>query len=214
MTQIPKGKTEDEVMVIIDKVANRLARKFRFGYHTIDDMKQQARLVAWEGLDLYDNVRPLENFLWTHVRNRLFNFKRDNSTRPDLPCLKCPLDAYDQHCAKSHNGCTAFEDKSECEVHERWFRRNERKNNILNPIGFVSVIDEHEDNMKVHSDLDQELDMKEFFKLVEGSISLDLKADLIRLRNGITIPKPRREKVYVAIRVILEERGLDEPEAW
>lgn len=214
MTQIPKGMQEEEVMAIIDKVATRLAYKFRFGYHTIDDMKQQARLYAWMGLDKYDNQRPLENFLWTHVRNRLFNFKRDNYERPDLPCLNCPLQAYDPHCDKSNSGCTAYEDKDCCELYARWASRNERRKNIMNPITFASVVDEKEDNMKVHNDLDRQLDMKEFFDIVEKDIPLELKADLIRLKNDIPIPKPRREKVYEAIRTILAERGLDEPEAW
>ena len=40
-------------------------------------MKQQAAIFALEGLEKYDNKRPLENFLWTHVRNRLFNYKRE-----------------------------------------------------------------------------------------------------------------------------------------
>ena len=39
-------------------------------------------------------------------------------------------------------------------------------------------------------------------------------SDFIRLRNDVSIPKPRREKVYDAIRKILDERGLNEPEAW
>ena len=54
---------------IIERIATRLGQKFRFGYHTLDDMKQQAALFAWEGInDSWDPERPLENFLWIHVR--------------------------------------------------------------------------------------------------------------------------------------------------
>ena len=60
---IPHGMTEDEVVQTINLIANRLAGKFKFGYHELEDMKQQARLFAWEGLENYDGVRPLENFL-------------------------------------------------------------------------------------------------------------------------------------------------------
>lgn len=214
MTRIPDGMTLDEVMVTIDKVANRLAHKFKFGYHTVDDMKQQARMYAWIGLEKYDNKRPLENFLWTHVRNRLFNFKRDKYLRPDLPCLSCPIKAYDPHKDKSTSGCTAYCDKLECPLYERWKFRNERKQNIMNAIGIDNVVDENEANMKVYTDLDAEIDMKDFFKIVEDNIPLDMKADFIRLRNNIPISKPRREKIYQAIRDILKEKGLDEPETW
>ena len=68
--------TEEQVVQTIDIIANRLAKKFKFGYHDIDDMKQQARLFAWEGIENYDGVRPLANILWTHVRYRLYYFKR------------------------------------------------------------------------------------------------------------------------------------------
>jgi DNA-directed RNA polymerase specialized sigma24 family protein len=213
MTQIPDGMTMDEVVATIDKVANRLASRFKFGYHTIDDMKQQARMYAWMGLSKYDNVRPLENFLWTHVRNRLFNFKR-KFQRPDLPCLTCPIKAYDPNLNASSSGCTEYCDKMECPLYERWKSRNERKRNIMNTIGFDSVLDENEESMRVYNDLDAEIDIKDFFVLIEEHIPIEMKADLIRLRNNVPISKPRRQKIYKAIRQILEERGLNEPEAW
>jgi hypothetical protein len=36
-----------------------------------------------EAMNRYDEVRPLENFLSIHIKNRLKNFKRDNYYRPD-----------------------------------------------------------------------------------------------------------------------------------
>ena len=60
--KIPDNHNEQEVIDIIDGIANRLCYKFKFGYHSPEDMKQQARLFAWEGLDKYDGKRPLENF--------------------------------------------------------------------------------------------------------------------------------------------------------
>ena len=53
---IPQGMTEEQVVQTIDIIANRLAKKFKFGYHDIDDMKQQARLFAWEVIENYDGV--------------------------------------------------------------------------------------------------------------------------------------------------------------
>ena len=82
--KFPSNIPEEEVLEIIEIVATRLCHKFKFGYHTAEDIKQQARMFAWEGLDKYDEIRPLENFLWTHVRNRLYNFKRNNYSRPNF----------------------------------------------------------------------------------------------------------------------------------
>ena len=37
--------SEQEIIEIIDKIASRLGPKFKFGYHTNEDMKQQASLL-------------------------------------------------------------------------------------------------------------------------------------------------------------------------
>ena len=210
----PEGMTEQEVLDIIDNIANRLAYKFKFGYHTVEDMKQQARLYALQKIDKYDGKRPLENFLWTCVRNLLFNNKRDNYERPDLPCLNCPLNAHDPYCDKSTSGCLDFADKASCELYAKWMKRNSAKKNLMAPITFGNVVDEKEDGMKTSVELDKQLDLKTFFEIIEEDIPLEFKADLIRLKHEISIPKIRREKVYRAVRAILEERGLNEPEAW
>ena len=92
--KVPKEKKknnykidEAEFLEVLDKITKKLIHKFRFGYHNAEDMKQQASIFALEALDRYDGKRPLEIFLWTHVRNRLFNFKRNNYQRPDSPCI-------------------------------------------------------------------------------------------------------------------------------
>jgi len=76
--KIPKGMTEQQVIETITKVADRQAAKFRFGYYEVEDMRQEAFIIAMDALDRYDEKRPLENFLAVHVNNRLKNFKRDN----------------------------------------------------------------------------------------------------------------------------------------
>ena len=104
--KIPEGMTEEDVLSSIDRVANGLAYKYKFGYYGVDDMKQEARLLAIEGLERYDSSRgKLETFLWTHVSNRLFNIKRNKYSRPDKPCFDCPLNAYDPDCKNSINQC-------------------------------------------------------------------------------------------------------------
>ena len=66
--------TEQEVLIVIEKIANRYCHKFKFGYFTAEDIKQEAFIIAVDALDRYDERRPLENFLSAHVKNRLINF--------------------------------------------------------------------------------------------------------------------------------------------
>ena len=137
--------SESEFLEVLDNISKRLVHKFKFGYHDIDDMKQQAAIFALEGLEKYDNSRPLENFLWTHVRNRLFNYKRNNYQRPDKPCLNCPL--YDPTYRNSTSQCSKYNNKKNCELYAAWSNRNENKKNIMQP-SYIDYDIEHKNDLE------------------------------------------------------------------
>jgi hypothetical protein len=201
----PKYKgnlSEEEIVATIENVSNRLASKYRFGYHGVDDMKQQAAQFAIEGLAKYDGKRPLENFLWTHVRNQLFNYKRDHFRRPDKPCFTCPF--YDKHCEVSLNQCEKYEDKMECSLYTNWVNRNNSKQNIMQPADIGNVRDEDEENMRIGDHTD-EVERKELWTLIDKHLDIKLRADYIKMRNSIKIPKQKRIKVEQAILLIMEE---------
>jgi len=205
--KIPKNMTEKEVLEVIDKVASKLAYKFKFGYHDIEDMKQQGRLFAIQGMDNYDDSRPLENFLWTHVRNRLFNYKRDNFERPDKPCYSCPF--YDPGRKNSVNECEEFEDKQECDLYSGWLSRNSSKKNLMSPIGISEVKNDKEGNMNISSSLLERLADKELLTLIDQNIPLELRLDYLRLKNGLKLPRPKRDAIIGSIKNILKENNLD-----
>ncbi len=75
--------TEEQVVSTISKISSRLASKYTFPNYEADDISQEAFIIGMEALDRYDGVRPLENFLSIHIKNRLNNFKRDNYYRQD-----------------------------------------------------------------------------------------------------------------------------------
>lgn len=75
--------TEEQVVMTITRVSSRLANKYTFPNFEEDDISQEAFIIGMEALDRYDGVRPLENFLSVHIKNRLKNFKRDHYYRPD-----------------------------------------------------------------------------------------------------------------------------------
>ena len=75
--------TEDQVVSTIYKISSRLASKYTFPNYEAEDISQEAFIIGMEAMNRYDGVRPLENFLSIHIKNRLKNFKRDNYYRPD-----------------------------------------------------------------------------------------------------------------------------------
>jgi len=198
--------SEQQIIDIIDKIASRLGPKFRFGYHTNEDMKQQASLFAWDGMVAWDGVRPLENFLWVHVRNRLYNFKRNNYGRPEKPCEHCPLKAYDPNCKKSTSGCTKFENLMDCGLYKGWTDRNASKRNLMSS---YSVIFEQPQDIDA-SDI---VFKRDLFDLLDRQMPVYLREDWIRLTNNLKISKIRRQKILDKIGEILKENDID-PETW
>ena len=75
---IPPNMSEEQVLDVMDTVVSRIAPRYTFYGYPIDDIKQESYIISIEGLERYDGVRPLENFLSVNLSNRLKNFVRDN----------------------------------------------------------------------------------------------------------------------------------------
>lgn len=205
-TSLPNGVSEEEFLAVLDNISKRLGHKFKFGYHSFDDMKQQAAIFALEGLEKYDNSRPLENFLWTHVRNRLFNYKRDNYQRPDKPCLSCPL--YDPHCKKSSSQCEEFHDKSECPEYSAWSSRNTTKKNIMKPIGMEDV--QHSSpSMVVENNILSQIADQQIIDLLDKEIPAPYRETYLKLKYGDKVYKAEMTKLYNIIIEILQEHNYE-----
>lgn len=72
--------SEEDFNTIV-RIAKRLAPRYTFGSYEKADIEQEAIIIGLDGMLRYDKSRPLENFLFTHINNRLKNFKRDNYFR-------------------------------------------------------------------------------------------------------------------------------------
>ena len=202
--KIPPGFTEEEVLVLIDKVSRHLISRFRFGCHELDDMRQQARIEAMDGLERYDGVRPLENFLWTHIHNRLFNFKRDNYERPGKPCNICP--SY----LKKDDLCGIYDDRLECEMYRNCVYRNLTKKNIISPIELCNVSDEYEENMKAYDNVVDTITFNEIKTLLDKGLPVEMRSDYIKMLYNLRVSKQRRAEIYEKIIEIVDEGGYGE----
>ena len=189
--------TENELLEAIDTITKKLAYKFKFGYHEIDDMKQQISVFALEGLKNYDYERPLENFLWTHVRNRLFNFKRDKYQRPDKPCIGCEF--FDKNYRNSDNQCTKFKDRLNCDAYKNWQNRNNSKKNLMK----LSTIEELKDFLPNKKDTENDNENQEIIQKLYDNLSGLHREIFLRLVNGSKINKSDMDKLLSKIKEIL-----------
>ena len=200
-----KQVNEDEFLKIVDIIAKKLAYKFKFGYHDYDDMKQQISIFAIEGLKNYDHKRPLENFLWTHVRNRLFNYKRDNYQRPDKPCLNCPL--YDPHCKSSSSGCLDYANKNDCSLYSSWLARNSTKKNLMH----LTTIDEIKDYGNAfttdESLLFNSISTNEIFALVEQHLNGEDRTIYLKVKSGAKVSKSDMDRLSSRLQEIMKNHG-------
>lgn len=191
------GVDESDFLNIVSIITKKLAYKFKFGYHDIEDMHQQITIFAIEGLKNYDHKRPLENFLWTHVRNRLFNYKRDNYQRPNKPCLTCPL--YDPHLKQSSSGCSKYNNKEDCDPYHKWASRNNSKKNLMH----LTTIEEIKDYGSIfHSPQisSQVLDNVEILDDIESKLNGELREIYLKLKNGCKVSKKDSDKLLFHIK--------------
>ncbi len=195
---LPSNISETEVVDIIDRIAKRLANKFKFGYHETKDMEQEARSLAWEGLSGYDGIRPLENYLWAHVHNRLFNFKRDNYIRPYCPCMKCKSRILNDKCNK-------YEDRSECESFLRWVSNNNAKLNIIHPLEYSCVDDNNEDKMSNCTVAEDYLIDNELKQVLDKHIPIEFRHYYLRLIYGYKVRTKYKIPLLKIIREIIDK---------
>lgn len=187
---------EKEFVEILAKITKKLSYKFKFGYHDVEDMKQQAAIFAIEALEKYDHKRPLENFLWTHVRNRLFNYKRDNYQRPDKPCLTCPL--YDPKFKSSISGCSKFEKKQDCDLYSNWFTRNDRKKNLMQ-LTYIGEDNDTPDSLNMLESISN----REILSILEKNFTYEYRELYLRLKDGDKLKSMELSKLKSEISRIL-----------
>lgn len=190
----PLSVDENEFLNIIEIISKKLAYKFKFGYHDYEDMKQQISIFALEGLKNYDHKRPLENFLWTHVRNRLFNYKRDNYQRPDKPCLSCPLYV--------NSSCTKYSNKNDCELYYNWSNRNSVKKNLMH----LTTIDEIKDYANIFNTEDDVVN-NELIRIVEEHLVGDDRITYLKVKSGSKVSKADMVKLTEKLQQIINDHG-------
>lgn len=200
---IEKNIDENDFLKAVDNISKKLIYKFKFGYHEIEDMKQQATIFALEGLENYDNKRPLENFLWTHVRNRLFNFKRDNYYRPDNICIGCKF--HDPKYKKSTNQCSKFKNKNECSIYTNWLDRNTVKKNIMKP----TDIQNQENSITSSTNILSDITNLEIIQIIEDNLETRFRPTYLKLKGGQKVLKQELLRLQDHIKDILLKYNLN-----
>jgi len=192
--KIPKNMTEEQVMEVITLIISQISGKFKFGVYGIEDIRQEAFLLAIEALEKYDGERKLENFLRVHIRNRLNNLKRNKHARYEPPCKSCPF-----FNRALPNGCSAYDEKTDCDLWAKWLLKFQKRERFVNPIDIGLVSLEGGDNQVYEKTWRVEL-----IELIRLELPAELAGDFLRFLDGVKLNKARRTKLFEGIGKIIE----------
>lgn len=179
--RVPKGMKKSEVLEVINNICDRYAYKFKFGYFTPEDIRQEAFIIAIDALERYDGRSPLENFLAVHVKNRLNNFKRDKYYR-----------------------------QNKIDKDDKQQQLNNSKKYLMEPLDITNIRDEHEKNMRSEDEFIDKIANQELLDIIDEHLDVSLRSDYLRVRDGTYVPKPRREQIIREVIEILKDYGYEE----
>lgn len=190
--------SEGELIAVLYEVARKVAPKFTFGYFKLEDIIQEAVLMGIEALPRYDEERPIKNFLYIHMRNRLDNLMRNKFFRDECPCNVC------RNCP---DGETQHDDGHYCDKFKKWLELNCTKASLMSPLGLLRL----NANEERHVESERcPLTYKEIIALLTDNFPTLLRADYLKLQDGLTIPDDRRELVAEETRRILAKFNISE----
>lgn len=173
-----KQELTPEILKIIEKIANRLAPKYTFGYYDLDDIKQEIFLLAVDGIEQYDPDRgkgTLASFLFMFVNSRIKHLKRDKYFRIEYECAACKNT--DPHCTKC--------------IKRHW--KMSRKKQLLETQDIYAISDDS--SIVQHFDYLKELADKEILDYVDNNIPVSMRDDYLKMKENIYVHKQKRAKI-------------------
>ena len=75
----------------------------------------------------------------------------------------------------------------------------------MSPINLDCINPENEPNTYSNYDFVHELEIKEIQQAIDCNLDVSLRADYLRMLDGVRLPKPRRQRVEDAILEIMED---------
>jgi len=190
-----------EQLATIEEVVNILAPNFRFAYYDTDDLKQEGRMFALEGLHKYDKTKAsLKTFLIIYLRSQFLNLRRKKYYRYEPPCTCCPF--FDKK-KEGDLSCNAFTLRIECPKWNSWGARNDAKKSLAGTPDSTSEVE------KVRDAFPLDVENKEIFNIIDKHLPLEMRGDFRRLVEGARLPKYRRTKLVEVLQEIVTEKCPD-----
>jgi len=217
---------EDCYSVINNELEKRrykwtLKARLDFDY---DDVKQLIMIHIYEKWHLYDQTKPLVNWLNTIITNQIINLLRNSYYSHVKPCVRCSA-------ALPDDGCALFiEQCSSCPLYAQWEKSKKYKYNALLPVTIENHINEVFDTPNQNIDLEKiSVSFHErMIKILKGNelivykgLFMEDKSEeemgkLLGLSSGEKNRKSRykriqqiKKAIMIKVKKLLEDEGID-----
>lgn len=176
----------EEALPIIDKELKKRQHKWQLyavAWIDYEDVKQIIRLHIWKKWDMYDQTKPLVNWVNKIISHQISNLRRNLYDSHSRPCLRCA-------CAEGIDLCSVYQKQdSSCPIYAHWEKTKKQAHDIKLPV----TIESHTQEV--------------FDKPIETNLS-DVDIDKIH-ECMFKVLKPLELKIYKLMFV----EGLDQEEA-
>ncbi len=87
--------------------------------------------------------------------------------------------------------------------------KNMSRSMLAAPLSIDVIRDEEESGMWTKIDFLNDMEVEDIFRIIDIELPVDLRTDFLRMKQGVLISKPRREKIEEIIVEILRENGYE-----
>jgi len=176
-----------------------VADGFVFGYYDVDDIKQEAFIIASNAVMSYDASKSqLATFLRTSIVRRLMTLKRDKFRRTDLPCHQCKLS----------DECEYEENRNLCSRYDKWIERNRIKGELVANMQ-TDVVAAHKYE---ESDYHTPLDNDRLRQYIDENLPFPMRKTYLLWRDGMKVGGKEKLLLFEYLREILEDYCENEEE--
>lgn len=175
-TNNPKLFTfEDKVSIINQEILKRKGRWMlnALSYIDYDDVSQILRIHINEKWALWDQTRPLEQWLNRVITHRMINLVRDHYGRVAPPCNGCPHNLAEDSCSFTVSGSKC----AECPLFKKWQEKTQVGYNmklavsmdsedfiepVSSSVGFSDSIDYETSAARIHQEMKKQLSRTQY----------------------------------------------------
>lgn len=193
-------RTYEECLGEIDVELRKRRRKWTLtaiNWMDYDDVSQIIRLHIYKKWPLYDQAKPLAQWVNRVISNQIRNLIRNHYQSFARPCLRCPLAQPNDLCAKYKTQC------SDCPLYAKWIKTKKVAYDTKLPLS----IESKENRTEVSNKPDTFSDLTKPIKNLHAHMELTLKPNEWRVYKLLYIDNLEEDEAAIKMGFKTKEKN-------